>query len=211
MQKALFISFEGPDGSGKSTIAKLFHNYLLEKNVPTILTREPGGLNCLVAETIRNLVLEHKNFNILPTTEALLFAASRAQHVEEIIMPSINNGVTVVCDRFIDSSLAYQGYARDLGFENIYNINIFATKGLLPDVTFFIDVSAQVGMARIKNGMRDTNRIDNESIETHNKAYNGYQELIKKFKDRFIVIDGNQSIEKVLKDVILKYEELGSN
>ncbi|MGL4951468.1 MAG: dTMP kinase, partial [Mycoplasma sp.] len=173
--------------------------------------REPGGNNSIVAESIRKLVLDHKDFNILPRTEALLFAASRAQHVDEVIIPSMKKNITVVCDRYIDSSLAYQGYARDLGFENIYNINMFATNALLPNITFFVDVSAETGMQRIQKGNRETNRLDEELMIMHEKAYAGYKELINKFPQRFILIDGNQTIDEVLAEVIKKYQERCNN
>ncbi|MGL4948533.1 MAG: dTMP kinase [Mycoplasma sp.] len=206
MSKPLFISFEGPDGSGKSTIAKLFYNHLINNNSKAILTREPGGTNSVVAECIRNVVLDNKDFNIVPRTEALLFAASRAQHVEEIIIPSINDGMTVICDRYLDSSLAYQGHARGLGIDNVLQINQFAIQNTMPDITFFIDVSADVGMQRIKQANRETNRLDEELMIMHKKAYEGYQILINRYPERFIVIDGSNDIETVLNDVIKQYE-----
>lgn len=181
IEKGKFISFEGPDGSGKSTVAKLFYEYLKNNNINTILTREPGGTNNPTAERIRNIVLDSKDLLINSKTEALLFAASRAQHVSDLILPSIEQGITVICDRYIDSSLAYQGHARDLGIEQIYAINKFATDDLLPDVTFFIDVSTDVGLDRIKNNKRaKSDRLDEESHEMHLKAYEGYQIVLKK-------------------------------
>lgn len=181
IEKGKFISFEGPDGSGKSTVAKLFYEYLKNNNINTILTREPGGTNNPTAERIRNIVLDSKDLLINSKTEALLFAASRAQHVSDLILPSIEQGITVICDRYIDSSLAYQGHARDLGIEQIYAINKFATDDLLPDVTFFIDVSTDVGLDRIKNNKRaKSDRLDEESHEMHLKTYEGYQIVLKK-------------------------------
>lgn len=208
IEKGKFISFEGPDGSGKSTVAKLFYEYLKNNNINTILTREPGGTNNPTAERIRNIVLDSKDLLINSKTEALLFAASRAQHVSDLILPSIEQGITVICDRYIDSSLAYQGHARDLGIEQIYAINKFATDGLLPDVTFFIDVSTDVGLDRIKNNKRaKSDRLDEESHEMHLKAYEGYQIVLKKWPSRFVIIDGSQSIDNVLGDVINAYQK----
>lgn len=208
LTKGKFISFEGPDGSGKSTIVKLFYEYLKTNNVSVILTREPGGTNNPTAEKIRNLVLDCKYLSINSKTEALLFAASRAQHVADLILPSILNGTTVICDRYLDSSLAYQGYARGLGIEEVYTINKFATNDLLPDVTFFIDVPTNIGLERIKNNKRaKSDRLDEETQDMHLRAYRGYQEILNMWPSRFIIIDGSQTVEKVLKDVIDAYNK----
>lgn len=208
LTKGKFISFEGPDGSGKSTIVKLFYEYLETNNVSVILTREPGGTNNPTAEKIRNLVLDCKDLSINSKTEALLFAASRAQHVADLILPSILNGTTVICDRYLDSSLAYQGYARGLGIEEVYAINKFATNDLLPDVTFFIDVPTNIGLERIKNNKRaKSDRLDEETQDMHLRAYQGYQEILNMWPSRFIIIDGSQTVEKVLKDVIDAYNK----
>lgn len=208
IEKGKFISFEGPDGSGKSTVAKLFYEYLKKNNTNVILTREPGGTNNPTAERIRDIVLDSKDLAINNKTEALLFAASRAQHVSDLILPSIKQGITVICDRYIDSSLAYQGHARNLGIEQIYAINKFATDDLLPDVTFFIDVSTDVGLERIKSNKREKlDRLDEESHEMHLKAYEGYQIILNKWPSRFIIIDGSQSIADVLTDVIDAYHK----
>lgn len=201
-----FITFEGPDGSGKTTLAKHFCEWLISQKVDTILTREPGGNGNKVAEAIRELVLDRKDLPIAPITEALLFAASRAQHVRDLIVPAIENHKLVVCDRFIDSSLAYQGYARNLGIDQVYQINQFATNGLLPDITFFIDLPADVGLARIRNGNRNkSDRLDEETATMHQLVYEGYLELIKKWPERFIIINGNQPFNDVFKEITKKF------
>lgn len=180
LNTGIFISFEGPDGSGKSSLAKQFNTYLESKGFTTLLTREPGGNQSEVAEAIRHLVLECKNYNIADKTEALLFAASRAQHTCETILPALQAHKVVVCDRFIDSSLAYQGYGRKIGFDEVYQINKFATDGLLPDVTFFIDIPVSKGLERIRKDQRHADRLDEIPLATHEQAYAGYQALIKK-------------------------------
>ncbi len=205
--KGIFLSIEGPDGSGKSTICKKIAEYLEHKNIPFVLTREPGCSEINACNEIRKILLESKN-NINPKTEALLFAANRSEHVEKIIIPSINKNKIVICDRYIDSSISYQGYARNLGIENIININMFATNNLWPDITFFIDIKPEVCIERIKKyRSNEINRLDNESFSFHNKVYESYHELIKKFPNRFVVIDGNNSIENIFNEIINKLNE----
>ena len=134
-------------------------------------------------------------------TEALLYAASRRQHLEEIIRPAIKAGKVVICDRYIDSSLAYQGYARGLGVDEVYNLNLVATNGFLPEVTIFIDLDPEVGLERIKNNQREVDRLDLEKINFHEKVREGYLMLASKFPNRFIVVNGNQTREQVYEDV----------
>ena len=155
MKKSFFISFEGPDGSGKSTIIKKVAEYFSENNIDYVLTREPGGSQ--IAEEIRNIILNTKNTNLSASTEALLYAASRAQHFDEIIKPALNNNQVVLCDRFLDSSLVYQGVARELGVDRVLQINKFAIEDVLPDLTVFFDVDPLIGLERINK--KTTNNI----------------------------------------------------
>jgi len=201
MKNGFFITFEGPDGSGKSTTLEKVATYFKENNIDYIKTREPGGSN--IAQQIRNILLDENNKDISPTTEALLFAASRAQHFDEVIIPALSQNKVVLCDRFIDSSLAYQGYARNLGMKEILSINNFAINDKLPDLTIFFDLEPNLGLERIQaSGQREVNRLDLEGLKFHEKVYQGYQEVIKMYPDRFKVIDASQSIEDVCHDVL---------
>lgn len=199
--KGLFITLEGPEGSGKTSVLEGVKEYLDSKNIEYITTREPGGIR--IAEDIRNIILSKENTELDAHSEALLFAASRAQHLAEKVIPAINNGVMVLCDRFIDSSLAYQGHARGLGIDEVYSINKFAIGDTLPDCTIFIDVPPHIGLNRVfGNGDRKVDRLDLEDISFHEKVYEGYKILEERFSDRFRVVDGTQSKEEVIKDTI---------
>lgn len=198
-EKALFITFEGPDGSGKTTISKRVHEKLDELGYKTIYTREPGGIG--ISEDIRNIILDVDNINMDIRTEALLYAAARRQHLVEKIIPALEDNTIVICDRFIDSSLAYQGYAREIGIEEVLKINEFAIEGKLPDITLFLDISAEEGLNRIKDrSFKD--RLDLESIEFHNKVYEGYQCVLKRAGDRMRVINAEQDIETIVDEAI---------
>ena len=168
-------------------------------NIDTLTSREPGGSK--IAEEIRNVILNVENTNMDYMTEALLYAASRKQHLEEIIKPAIENGKLVICDRYIDSSLAYQGWARGLGIEKVYDINMYATEGFLPDLTLFIDIPAEVGLERIKANNREVDRLDLEKISFHHKVREGYLKVASMYPERVVVIDGNKSIEEVYADI----------
>jgi len=197
--KGLFITFEGTEGSGKTTLIEKAYNYLLENNIQVMKTREPGGIK--IAEDIRNVILDVNNTAMDMITEALLYAASRRQHLVEKVLPQLEKGTIVLCDRFIDSSLAYQGYARGIGIDKVYNINLAATDGILPDYTFYIDVHPEVGLKRIAQNNREQNRLDLEKIDFHNRVYEGYQKVEKMFPNRFINIDGEQTVDKVFEDI----------
>lgn len=200
----MFITFEGGEGSGKSTIVKEVSNYLSKKNIKHIATREPGGSD--VAEQIRGIILNKENSEIKATTEALLFAAARIQHLEESILPALKQGKIVVCDRYIDSSLAYQGHARGLGIDKVLQINSFATS-FLPKHTFFIDVEPKKGLARAgKRGK--LNRLDLEELDFHEKVREGYLILAARYPDRYIIIDGNKELKDVVNDVLTEIEYL---
>ena len=202
----LFITFEGTEGSGKTTLINKVIEYLDSKNIKSIKTREPGGIK--IAEEIRNIILNINNTQMDKITEALLYAASRRQHLVEKVIPYLEDGYVVICDRFIDSSLAYQGYARGIGIDKVYGINLYATDGVLPDYTFYIDVRPEVGLQRIQKNNREINRLDLESISFHERVYQGYKEVEKKFPDRFININGERDIEEVFLDIKKKMDEI---
>ncbi len=204
--KGFFITFEGTEGSGKTTVIEKVEKYYVEKGYQVIRTREPGGSK--IAEDIRNVILDVNNTNMDSITEAMLYAASRRQHLVEKVIPYMEKGYIVLCDRFIDSSLAYQGHARNLGIDKVYKLNLIATNGLLPDATIYIDVRPEVGLARIKTNNREQNRLDLEKLSFHDKVYEGYHIVSEMFKDRFKVINGEQDRESVLKDTIEVLDEI---
>ena len=201
--KGYFISFEGPDGCGKTSVVKELITKLEVKfsNFNFVSTREPGGNNNVIAEDIRNIVLNKMDYQIVPRAEALLFAASRAQHVDDFILPHLNKGDVVLCDRFIDSSLIYQGIGRKLGFDKVLEINEFATKKTYPNLTILLLVKPEVGLRRIQdNKKREINRLDEAKLNFHQKNYEGYLTLAKTYPDRIVEIDANGTFEKVLND-----------
>lgn len=203
--KGLFITLEGPDGSGKSTIIKLIGDYLSNKGMDFIMTREPGGTS--IGEDIRHIVLDNENTQMGKETEALLYAASRAQHVHEKIKPALEDGKLVLCDRFVLSSLAYQGVGRNLGIESVKKINDFALGGLYPDLILFFHIDPEITLKR-KTKDSSGDRLEKEGNEFHNRVYNGYMELLKLYPDNIKIIDASQSKEEVLKSSIEKIEEL---
>jgi dTMP kinase len=195
-----FITLEGVEGSGKSTIINFIKDSLETSGKKVVVTREPGGID--IAEQIRSVILDRKNTKMEGRTEALLYAAARRQHLVEKVIPSLNEGNIVLCDRFIDSSLAYQGYARGLGIKEVYSVNKFAIENLMPDLTLYLDLDPQIGLNRIaKNKGREINRLDLEEINFHVKVQEGYEEVLKMFPERMVRIDANQEIEKVLADI----------
>ena len=206
MKKGFFIVFEGGEGSGKSTILEKIYNWLINENKDVIKTREPGGIR--IAEQIREIILSSENDKLDGKTEALLFAASRRQHLVEKVIPALEEGKIVLCDRFIDSSLAYQGYARGYGIDEIYKINSFAIDDCKPDLTILFDIEPSIGLDRIKrNSSREVNRLDKEKIEFHNKVREGYHEVLKTNKN-MVKIDASKSIDEVfevVKGIILKH------
>ena len=192
----MFITFEGGEGTGKTTIIKTIKDML--SNYDVITTREPGG--SVIAEAIRDIILNPTYNGVTPYTEALLLAASRAQHLDEVIIPALNSNKIVLCDRYIDSSLAYQGYARKLGFDFVLSINKYATEHM-PDLTFYIDLDPEVGISRITD--RDKyDRLDQETKEFHLNVRKGYQEIAKMYQQRMVTINGNQSIDSIIKEMM---------
>lgn len=205
--RGYFVSFEGPDGAGKSTVLKEVLAKISPRLKPQYLvTREPGGSK--IAEKIRDIILDPANDKMDAKTEALLYAASRSQHVEEIIKPALAAGKIVFSDRFVDSSLAYQGEGRDLGIKEVKQINDFATGKLDPDLTFFLDVAPEIGLERIKKlRPNQEDRLEQENIAFHKKVYAGFLKVKDMYPDRFVTVDATQPIEKVVDQVISVLEQ----
>lgn len=196
--RGIFITIEGPDGSGKTTaLQQVVPRLQKEMNRKVVATREPGGSP--IAEKIRSLILDPSHTDMDSRTEALLYAASRRQHLIEKVLPVLENGDVIFCDRFVDSSIAYQGYARGIGEEGIREINQFATEGIEPDLTLYIDVPAEVGIQRIHANLdeREYNRLDQEKLAFHEKVRIGYQHLAQANPERIVVVDGTMSREAV--------------
>lgn len=192
----MFITLEGPEGSGKTTAVEAAVKKLQEMGYEVVRTREPGGTP--ISEQIRNVILDKANTAMDARTEALLYAASRRQHLVEKVWPALKEGKIVICDRYLDSSLAYQGGARELGIENILNINLFATENTWPDLTLLFDIKPEIGLARIaSNADREVNRLDLEKLDFHNKVRNTFLELAKRYPDRYVIIDASQDREHV--------------
>lgn len=194
----MFITLEGPEGSGKTTAVEAAVKELEARGYQIVRTREPGGTP--IAEQIRNVILDKENTKMDPRTEALLYAASRRQHLVEKVWPALKEGKIVICDRYLDSSLAYQGGARGLGVDNILNVNMFATENTFPDLTLLFDITPEEGLKRIAaNASREVNRLDLEKLEFHHKVRNTFLELAKKYQERYVIIDASKSREEVAK------------
>ena len=193
-----FITFEGGEGTGKTTIITYLNEYLTKKGFDVISTREPGGIE--IAEQIRNIILDIKNTKMDYRTEALLYAASRTQHLAEKIIPALKENKIVLCDRYLDSSLVYQGIARGLGIENVLKVNMFATE-YMPNITFFIDVKPEICFKRLKDNNREMDRLDLEKMDFHNMVYEGYKTVAKMYPERIISINGDRKIEEIIEDI----------
>ena len=194
----MFITFEGPDGSGKTTVSTAVVERLLSEGYKVLYSREPGGSD--IAEQIRKVILDPENTAMDARTEALLYAASRRQHLVEKVLPALASGTSVISDRFIDSSLAYQGCGREIGMQEVYNINQFAVEGYMPDRTIFLNIDAETGLERIRKGRDYLDRLDQESKAFHERVYAGYQEVIRRYSDRITVIDAGRTPEEVIED-----------
>lgn len=193
--RGLFITFEGPDGSGKTTVCSEVFAKLKEDGYDVIHTREPGGIE--IAEKIRKIILDPSNTDMDERTEALLYAASRRQHLVKKVLPALKEGKIVVCERFVDSSLAYQGYGRKIGFEEVLKINEFAIEGLFPDLTIYLDVDEKTGLKRIESrSFKD--RLDLEDLEFHHLVHEGYEKVLEVFKDRIKVVDAARPLNEVI-------------
>ena len=197
--KGYFITFEGPDGSGKTTVTNRLCEILTEKGFDVVHTREPGGIE--IAEEIRSIILDPKNTKMDAKTEALLYAASRRQHLVERVLPSLAEGKIVICERFLDSSLAYQGYGRQLGFDEVLGINLFATDNVYPDLTIYLDVDEEVGLSRLSD-RNYKDRLDQESLEFHHRVTEGYHEVLKRFKERIRIVDASKCFDEVVNDCL---------
>jgi dTMP kinase len=194
----MFITFEGGEGSGKTSVIREVEAALIKKGYQVLVTREPGGSH--VAEQIRQIILDSKNTSMTAATEALLFAASRTQHLEEKVLPALKEGKIVLCDRYVDSSLAYQAYGRDLGFDFVSKANNFAMKHL-PDVTFYLDVLPEIGLKRIRK-RDDLNRLDKEEKSFHEKVREGYFKLLSMYPERIVKINANDTIEVSFNEIM---------
>jgi dTMP kinase len=193
----MFITLEGPEGSGKTSVMKEVIRRLINEGFPIVETREPGGT--IIAEQIREVILSKENILLDPRAEALLYAASRRQNLVEKIWPAIRSGNIVICDRFIDSSLAYQGGARGLGVQEILAINLFATEGSFPELTLLFDIDPEIGLKRIAaNSHREINRLDLEQLDFHKLVRQTYLQLARQYPDRIVVIDANLPLEQVI-------------
>lgn len=196
--KGYFITVEGLDGCGKTTQLNNIAAYFQQKGREVVLTREPGGTK--LGEKIREILLDVDNTGMSSIAELMLYAAARAQIVSEIIIPSVNQGKIVICDRFVDSSIAYQGYGRNLGVDIVKGINSYAIQGCKPDITFFFDISAEEIAGR-KTMKEKLDRLESENIDFHRRVYNGYLELAKDEGERIKVVDARREIKEVFKDV----------
>ncbi len=196
MGKGMFITFEGGDGAGKSTVINKVYEELVKKNLSCMITREPGGID--IAEQIREVILNVKNTKMDARTEALLYAAARRQHLAEKVVPALEEGKIVLCDRFLHSSLAYQGYARGLGIEEVYEINKFAIDSYMPDLVILFDIEPKLGLERInKNKGREINRLDKENMDFHDKVREGYSILMEKYNHNIVKVDASGSVDEV--------------
>lgn len=200
MKKGLFIVFEGGEGTGKTTAIDAIYNWIIENKLKCMKTREPGGIK--ISEQIRQVILDTENKSMDPRTEALLYAAARRQHLVEKVIPALEDGTIVLCDRFIDSSLAYQGYARNLGIEEVMSINKFAIGEYMPDLSILFDLDPRIGLERINNNKdREINRLDLEKLDFHEKVRAGYNIIYDNNKDRIVKIDAEQSKENVISQI----------
>ena len=200
MNKGILITVEGPEGAGKTTVLQHILPELAKQDIDIVTTREPGGIR--IAESIREIILAPENTAIDGKTELLLFAAARRQHLNEKVLPALADGKLVIIDRFIDSSVAYQGYARGIPVSDVETINNFATDGLLPDLTLYFDVDTAIGLARVMTGDREVNRLDLEAQEMHEKVRAGYQKIAALHPERIITIDASQVLDQVIADTL---------
>ncbi|WP_164988942.1 dTMP kinase [Fictibacillus sp. S7] len=207
----LFITIEGPDGSGKSTQIKKLAEFLQGNSVPFILTREPGGT--AVSDRIRSLILDPAHPEMADETEVLLYAASRAQHVKEKIVPALQEGKLVLCDRFVDASVAYQAYGLGIPVEDVTRINRFATGGLKPDRSYLIDVAPEIGRQRMvsRYSGEGLDRIEQKELDYHERVRSGFQKIYEENMERFLLVDGNQTVDEVFDEIIKDIKLLLAN
>lgn len=205
MKRPFVISIEGGEGAGKSTVLKGISDYFESRNIDFLVTREPGGVR--ISELIRHIILEKTYTEMDARTEALLFAAARRQHLVEKVLPALEAGKIVIFDRFVDSSMVYQGYVRGIGIDAVYEMNQFAIEDFLPDLTLYFDVDPTIGMARITlNPDREINKLDLEGAAFHEKVRAGYLKLLEMYPNRIVKIDANKDLEHVLMATIKEVE-----
>lgn len=205
--KGIFITIEGPDGAGKTSVLNEVYPKLEAITKKSIIkTREPGGV--LIAEKIREIILDPKNKEMDERTEALLYVAARRQHLIEVVLPALEIGKIVLCDRFVDSSLAYQGAGRKIGVSSIAQLNEFAIEGLMPDFTIYLDIDSDIGLQRINsNRSHSIDRLDKEGLEFHQRVRHEYLKLVDEYPKRIKKIDARMSLEKVTQVTIEKIIE----
>ena len=201
----IFISMEGPDGSGKSTQIELLKQYFEDKGIECVITREPGGTR--ISEAVRGVILNKDYTEMDYMTELLLYASARAQLVSEVILPALEEGKCVISDRFVDSSAVYQGIARGLGVETVYEINKYATRNRFPDKTFLLDLPAEVGIAR-KKDQKDLDRMEREKLSFHEKVAQGYRDMAERDSERIVRIDATKSVEEIHEAIITEVRRL---
>lgn len=201
----LFITMEGADGAGKTTQINLLKKYFESRNYSVVCTREPGSTK--IGEKLRDIIIDIENTEMQDTTETLLYAAARAQLVGEVILPALKNGCVVISDRFTDSSIVYQGYARNIGINDVVKINNFATKNLVPDITFFLKLDSEEGIER-KKEQGNLDRMESENLYFHKRVFSGYIDLAKKNTDRIKVIDASRSIEEIHSAIVDRIAKL---
>lgn len=205
-RSAYFITLEGGDGAGKTTVIGRLAAFLQNQSMPYLITREPGGIE--IAEKIRSIILDPAHTEMDARTEALLYAAARSQHLEQRVRPALKEGLIVLCDRFVDSSIVYQGHARGLGMEEVRNINKFAVGDLMPDLTFYLDIEPERGLARIAaSGSREINRLDLENLDFHRKVREAYLLLAKEDPERIVTLDADRPVSLLEQDMIRVLKE----
>lgn len=203
--KGYFITFEGIEGSGKSTVARIVFERIEKVGLPVLLTREPGGTD--TSEAIRKILLDPAREEISPRAELLMYESSRAQLVAEVIEPALAEGRIVICDRFMDASTAYQGWARRLGEELVEELNFFAVGGTVPDLTLLFDLTVEEGFRRgpekrESTGKREKDRLEREDRDFHERVREGYLRIASREQERIVVIDASKSLEEVTEDVL---------
>ena len=201
--KGIFITLEGPDGSGKSTQVENIKEFFTKAGRDVVVSREPGGTP--ISEKLRGIVLDADHSEMDDVTEMFIYAAARAQHVAEKIKPALESGAVVVCDRFVDSSIAYQGYGRGLG-DQVEEVNRYATSGLEPNVTFFMDLDPEIGRSRIGKDVRD--RLEQQKMDFHYRVYEGYKALAAKYPERIMRIDAAKTIDEIKVEIETKLSSL---